>query len=104
MRKTVEYVVVLADGIRKRHRHEIERGQVDTFAVQLEMLIGQKWTPVVRYDCSHEFCHRDAYNGQGQQTKSEVALGFAHTLTFADWDINENWEPYCDTFVKGKTP
>ena len=50
MKKTVEYVVVLADGVRKRHRHEMERDQILTFVVQLEMLIGQSWLPVVRYE------------------------------------------------------
>jgi len=42
MKKTVEYVVVLADGIRKRHRHEIERGRIIAFAVQLEMMQTEK--------------------------------------------------------------
>jgi len=104
MGKTVEYVVVLDEGIRKRHRHEIERKQVASFVVQLEVLTGPNWSPVVRYDCAHGFCHRDAYNRRGRQTKSAVALGFTHALTFADWDINEHWETYCDRFMKGRTP
>ena len=104
MSHSVEYVVVLAEDVRKRHRHETDRGKVTHFTVQLEMLVGDHWLPVLRYDCAHGFSHRDAYNRQGQQTKTALDLGFAHALTFADWDINENWETYCDKFMKGLTP
>lgn len=104
MSQTVEYVVILADGVRKRHHHETYRGTVTAFVVQLEMLVGDAWLPVLRYDCAHGFSHRDAYNRHGQQTKTDVALSFAHALTFADWDINENWETYCNKFMKGLTP
>lgn len=62
MGKTVNFVVVFEDGVRKRHYHETDRGKVLYFAVQLELRVNEDWKPVVRYDCSHRFSHKDKYD------------------------------------------
>ena len=59
--KIVEYVVIFDEGVRKRHYHETEHGQVAKFVVQLEVLQEKRWTPVVRYDCAHSFAHIDRF-------------------------------------------
>jgi hypothetical protein len=41
---------MLSDADRKRHEHITDRGKVLEFVVQYEILIGDKWMPVVRYD------------------------------------------------------
>jgi hypothetical protein len=99
--KVVEFVVILDNGVRKRHRREVERGEVLSFAVQLEVLVGDEWKPVVRYDSSHEFAHTDLFTIDGRKKKIPLDLGFSSSLTLADWDINENWEEYVRNFLRG---
>jgi len=73
--------------------------------VQLEVEVeGGEWKPVVRYDCSHKFIHRDAYNLKGRQRKEELGLTYEEALTFADEDIDENWERYQVAFTRGGYP
>ena len=103
MKRKVEYVVVLAEGVRKRHMHETDRGAVVRFAVQLEVAAGVAWRPVVRYDCAHGFSHRDLYEQDGTVTKEGLDLNLEAALTYGDWDINENWARYVERHVGGRT-
>jgi len=73
--------------------------------VQLEVEVEEGvWRPVLRYDCAHDFAHRDRYNLQGQQDKEELSLNYAEALDLADKDINENWEVYKERFLRGVYP
>ena len=72
--------------------------------VQLEVEVEGEWKPVVRYDCSHRFVHRDVYNLGGKQRKEELDLSYGEALTFADEDIDENWERYRSIFLHGGYP
>lgn len=102
MPKIVDFVVVLDDGIRKRHHHKTEKGRVVNFAVQLEVRVREKWRVVIRYDCSHGFSHVDQYDIMGNGTKKVLDLTFDSALTFGDWDINENWRKYRNAFLREK--
>jgi hypothetical protein len=63
-----EYLIRLGDHARKRHHHKTDKGQVVTFMVQLEVEVEEGvWKPVVRYDCAHDFAHRDRYNLKGDR-------------------------------------
>jgi len=62
MSKSVEFVVILDDGVRKRHRHETISGKVTNFAVQLKIKVQQEWRVAVRYDCAHGYAHMDRYD------------------------------------------
>ena len=44
---------------RLRLRIETEKGKVVNMVVQYEAKFGEEWHPIVRYDCSHGFLHRD---------------------------------------------
>jgi hypothetical protein len=101
MAKVVDFLVVFGEGVRKRHHHETEKGEVIYFAVQLEVNVGGEWKVVVRYDCSHRFSHLDKYDIKGNKTKRTLDLSFESALTFGDWDINENWLKYKEEFLKG---
>jgi hypothetical protein len=99
------YIIPYSKNTRKRHYHKTERGRVVNFVVQLEVEVeGGEWKPVVRYDCSHKFIHRDAYNLKGRQRKEELGLTYEEALTFADEDIDENWERYQVAFTRGGYP
>ena len=103
MPRIVDFVVVLDDGVRKRHHHEAIGGHVTDFSVQLEVKLHNEWRVVIRYDCAHGFSHVDHYDMMGNQTKTRLDLSFESALTFGDWDINENWQRYRDTFLRGKS-
>lgn len=99
-----EYLIPYALDARKRHYRKTELGKVASFAVQLEVAFQGEWRPVVRYDCSHDLAHRDAYNPAGEQRKEILSLPYAEALTFADEDLDENWEKYKDIFLRGAYP
>ena len=100
----VEYVLPLGENTRKRHTHETIKGTVAAFVVQLEVSIEGMWTPVVRYDNVHGFCHIDIYRRNGESRKEELAMSFADVLTLADEDILLHWEEYRNRFLKGEWP
>jgi len=99
------YLIRLGEGARKRHYHETERGQVVAFMVQLEVEVEESvWRAVLRYDCAHDFVHRDRYNVHGEQDKEELPLTYTEALDLADKDINDNWEVYKERFLRGIFP
>jgi hypothetical protein len=83
-----EYLIRLGEHARKRHHHKTDKGTLLTFMVQLEVEVEEGvWKPVIRYDCAHDFAHRDRYNLRGDQDKQEIALSYAESLDLADKDI-----------------
>lgn len=102
MSKSIEFVVIFDDGVRKRHYHETEKGEVTYFVVQLEIKVKKgDWKAAIRYDCSHGFAHVDKYDINGKKVKRILNLNFESALTYGDWDINENWLKYKQEFLKG---
>lgn len=99
-----EYLLYYSDTARKRHYHKTQKGQVNQFMVQLEVKVENQWKTVVRYDCAHDFSHRDRYNWKGEQLKEYLNLPYAEALTIADEDIDDNWEIYMFEFLKGMYP
>ena len=85
------YIFMLTDRDRKRHEHIVEKGGVVWFVVQYEIFFEARWVPIVRYDISHGYAHKDLINPDG--SKEKIFLGVAdlnEALTLADIDINEN--------------
>ena len=101
MPKSVEFVVIIDEGVRKRHKHETNKGRVTRFVVQLEIRVNDKWKVAVRYDCAHGYAHSDQYDINGNHTKKKLHLTFESSLTYGDWDINENWQNYRKAFLRG---
>lgn len=98
------YIIPYSTNARKRHYHRTTRGRVTYFAVQLEVKNEGEWRQVVRYDCSHKFVHRDSYDLTGRQQKEAIDLDYEEALTFADEDLDENWEQYRSIFLRGERP
>jgi len=87
---------------RLRIKIETTKGKVKDIVVQLETKIKDKWYPIVRYDCSHGFFHRDLLNPKGEKTKQLIAIeNLKDALTYAEQDIRDRWEWYKDKFKKG---
>lgn len=97
-----EYIIPYSEDVRKRHYHKAIKGKVVKFVVQLEVAYEGIWKEVVRYDCTHGFAHRDAYNLRGKHVKEELHLNFEDALTLADDDIDDNWESYKHRFLQGE--
>ena len=55
-------------------------------------------------NCSHRFVHGDSYDLKGEQQKEAIDLGYEEALTFADEDLDENWERYRSIFLGGERP
>ena len=73
--------------------------------VQLEVEVEDGvWKPVIRYDCAHNFSHRDRYNLKGDHDKEEIPLSYTDSLDCADKDINGNWDIYQERFLRGDFP
>jgi hypothetical protein len=100
-----EYLIRLGDRARKRHYHKTDKGRVVNFMVQLEVEVEEGvWKPVIRYDCAHDFAHRDRYNSKGEQDKTVIALSYNESLDLADKDLNDNWDIYRERFIRGELP
>jgi hypothetical protein len=101
MKREVEYSIRLGEVDRYRHKHIRVSGEIVHFRVQFETLIGGKWYPVVRYDTSHGFAHRDLINRKGEVKKTPIFIyDYNDALTFAESDLRANWEIYKERFLK----
>lgn len=86
---------------RLRIRINTEKGRVTDIVVQYEAKIKDKWYPIVRYDCSHGFFHRDILNPKGEKTKRPISIqNLKDALTYAEQDIKDRWEWYKEKFKK----
>jgi hypothetical protein len=86
---------------RLRVRINVDKGKVVDVVVQYESKIKEKWYPIVRYDCSHGFFHRDLLDPKGKETKQSISIqNFKDTLTYAEQDIKDRWEWYKERFKK----
>ena len=99
-----EYLILLAADTRKRHYHAMEAEKIIRFMVQLEVKMGAFWKEVVRYDCAHDYVHKDCYNRKGKSRKIRLNLKYQDALTFADEDIDDNWQIYRQRFLGGQFP
>lgn len=80
----------------------VRKGAITDIVVQYESKIMDKWHPLVRYDCSHGFFHRDILTPKGETTKQAIAIeNLKDALTYAEQDIKDRWEWYKDRFKKG---
>lgn len=100
MLRKKDFVIPYPENCRKRHYHIRIGSKIVEFKVQLEVLIKNKWHPVVRYDTAHGFAHRDIIHFGGQIDKTPLFLNsYKDALNFADADIKINWHLYLKRFL-----
>ena len=75
---------------RVRCQVELDKGQGQKFVIQYEILVGGQWSPITRFDTSHEAVHRDLIAPDGTATKKWfMQLDFDEGVTFANYnDLN----------------
>ena len=95
--------ILVPDGTdRLRIKIITERGRATDIVIQYESKIKDKWHPIVRYDCSHGFFHRDILNPKGEKIKQPISIkNLNDALTYAEQDIKDRWEWYKEKFKKG---
>lgn len=72
-----------------------EHGAVIGFTVQYEALIGGQWKPIVRYDTSHGFAHKDLLHPSGREEKQPLYFpDYNLAFTFAIQDLKIAWTWY----------
>jgi len=86
---------------RLRLRIETEKGKVKDIAVQYEAKFGDEWHPIVRYDCSHGFLHRDVLFPGGRKEKYPLDIPDLNTaLIYAEQDIKDRWQWYRNRYKR----
>ncbi|MBI2118547.1 MAG: hypothetical protein HYT97_02850 [Elusimicrobia bacterium] len=86
---------------RLRFRIITRKGKVIDFLVQLEVFTKIKWHPVVRYDFSHGFPHRDILLPDGQEEKTPLSLEtLEQCVQYAEQDLVDRDEWYVEQFMK----
>jgi len=99
--KLIEYVAPLGFDGRRRVRHTRSKGKVSEFMVQYEIFVRDKWHPVVRYDTSHGYAHKDLMHADGRKEKTSLLFTDLNIcLTYAENDLRANWKFYRERFLK----
>jgi hypothetical protein len=81
--------------------HKTVRGKVVEFSVQLEIRQQNKWRACIRYDTSHGFAHCDVIHVDGRKEKISLGtLDYNEALTFAQIDLDKNWQTHLQNFFK----
>lgn len=85
-----------------RVRYLKDRGRILRFVVQLEVLIDQVWTPIVRYDNAHHFVHRDDLKPDGSLVKTPpiAFAGNEDAFNFALQDLRTNCRYYVERYER----
>jgi hypothetical protein len=97
----LEYAIRIGPSDRYRHLHVQDRGRIIFFRIQYEKKIGDTGYPVVRYDTSHGFAHRDMISLKGDVEKTPLFnQNYNDALTFAESDLKLNWVYYKKRFLE----
>ena len=97
MGKEISFVYSLHPDLRDRLRVDAfkEDGQIISFVVQYEALIEGKWYPLIRYDTSHGFAHKDIIHYNGKKEKQPLFFpNYNLAFTFAIQDLKLLWRWY----------
>lgn len=89
---------------RLRFRIRTQKGKIIEFSVQLELLIENKWKPVVRYDNAHDFPHRDVLDMRGNILEKKL-LNLAtlrEIVEYAEQDLVDRVDWYVDKFLRSR--
>ena len=100
--KTISYQKFLDNNGEERLNLKIKANKLREMdiIVQYESCIENKWTPVVRYDCSNGFFHRDLLFPEGEKEKQIISISsLEEALNYAEMDIKDRWEFYKEKYL-----
>jgi hypothetical protein len=86
---------------RMRVRLKTQKNELLDIVYQYESFIGNKWEPIVRYDCAHGFFHRDVLHPNVEKEKTELTFDSLKSASqYAAQDIKDRWEWYKERYIK----
>jgi hypothetical protein len=86
---------------RLRIKIHTDKGRILDIVVQYESFLNNKWIPIIRYDCSHGFFHRDVMHPDGEKEKQTIEITtLKDALNYAEQDIKDRWEFYKERYIK----
>ncbi len=86
---------------RLRIKLKTNKGELIDVVYQYESFINNNWIPIVRYDCSHGFFHRDIIKPNGDKEKKEITIDNLKSASkYAEQDLKDRWEWYRERYVK----
>lgn len=86
---------------RLRVRLNIKDGELIDVVYQYETYLDDKWIPIVRYDCSHGFFHRDIIKPNGDKEKQIIEIdNLKNASKYAEQDLRDRWEWYKERYIK----
>lgn len=97
-----EYFLEIVRGTMAYVYLKTEKGEVNEFVVKLLCEFEGKYYEVLRYDSGHECPHKDILNTEGAVIR-KVWYDFldnSQALTMAITDIKDNYEFYCERYLK----
>jgi hypothetical protein len=103
MTKEMAFIYPLSEELEDRLRVSAfrKKAEVVKFVVQYEALINDSWRPIVRYDTSHGFAHKDIIHYRGEVDKQPLSFqDFNIALTFAIQDLKTSWKWYRIAYEK----
>lgn len=101
--KDINFIVTLSKESEDRIRVTAikNKGDILKFVVQYEAKIKNNWHPIVRYDTSHGFAHKDIIHPSGLKEKQPLYFPtFAAAFTFAIQDLKITWTWYRAAYEK----
>ena len=99
--KEITYEYYLSSDMRDRLRVKAvrERKIIRGFMVQYEAKINDNWHPVIRYDTSHGFAHRDILHANGAVEKQILWFpSYNIAFTYIIQDLKLLWALYRRSF------
>ena len=101
---TYEYYLSINERDRIRVKAMREKRNIIGFVAQYEAKIADKWYPVIRYDTSHGFAHKDILHIDGRVEKQPLWFPNLNiAFTYAIQDLKIFWTFYrtmCEKEVK----
>ena len=95
--RKIEFIYPLSEELEDRIRVSAlrQKNKIVKFVVQYEALINEGWRPIVRYDTSHGFAHKDIIHFKGEEDKQPLYFqDFNMAHTFAIQDLKTSWKWY----------
>ena len=77
------------------------KGEIIKFVVQYEAFIENQWRPIIRYDTTHGFAHKDIIHYNGKQEKQPLYFpDYNMAFTYAIQELKISWRWYRMAYEK----
>ena len=99
----IEFLYSLSEELEDRLRVSAlkRKGEIIKFVVQYEAFIENQWKPIIRYDTSHGFAHKDIIHYNGEQEKQPLYFpDYNMAFTYAIQELKITWRWYRMAYEK----